>query len=860
MDALVELLRTIGGRDSDVLPGAGIPVRVGCHRLRGGRATFWALAREGAGLDADERALARRRAAAFVLDGSTPSDLPLLLILDRALRCIEVVLATKRPSGSPVMVRAVVPFEGPSASQSALLASLAAKPREEARIVEARRRRAFDPEMPARRLVGALKPLARDFGAKSILSEVTNAFRRAAWGKPVPAEGALARVLAGVGLSAVESTVEDRSWDPDPEILGTLLCSLRDADDRISRGAFYTPRWIARHLARRALDGYLADRTGADGLTLESIRSAARDGAGGVAVGGRHCVERIAAALDSFRACDPAAGTGSLLVALFQEMMLLREGIARARREAITREARRIRRRAIAARSLYGIDADQQALALCAERLSLATGVAPRDARANLLCADLLAQEIPGPASGAFPTVFDAVITNPPYLRQERIARGTKRLLACRFPQVFRPKSDLSVFFVARAAEMVREGGHLSIVTNGKFLKAGYGEGLRECLACTSTLTELIDLGDLPVFRAAAYPVLLSARRAPPPPGHRLVVVDFPATLAGGAGKERGLSRRRAREVFEPIDAALSRASARRILQARLGARRWDLEGANLADLEKRWERAGRPLGDFVEGRMFRGVVTGLNAAFVIDQRAREELLTRDPRAAAIVHPWVRGRDVHPWRLSSSGLWLLFMQRGIDLGRYRGVREHLARFRARLTPRLARGGEGRKPGRYRWYEIQDRVAYAGAFAEPKIVFSKFVTAPRFAWDESGSFTSNATGILPGAPMWILALLQSDLLWRLLRRRLTRLQNGYWQIMNAALLALPILEPNAADRAALAGAVKRLASGAAGPEEARALADRCEAIVRRTYGVDRDEALRLEECIHEGRVNGFTRED
>ena len=233
---------------------------------------------------------------------------------------------------------------------------------------------------------------------------------------------------------------------------------------------------------------------------------------------------------------------------------------------------------------------------------------------------------------------------------------------------------------------------------------------------------------------------------------------------------------------------------------------------------------------------MVRGVVTGLNAAFVIDGATREALLARDPRAAAIVHPWARGRDVRAWRLLPSGLWLLFTQRGIDLARYPGVREHLERFRARLTPRDAGGGEGRKPGRYRWHEIQDRVAYAGAFAEPKIVFSKFVTAPRFAWDESGAFTSNATGILPGAPAWLVALLQSDLLWRVLRRRLTRLQNGYWQIMNAVLLALPILEPDAADRAVLAGAVERLASGAAAPEEARSLAARCEAIVRRTYGV------------------------
>ena len=772
-----------------------------------------------------------------MLERSNPGDLPLLLIHDRPSGRTEIVLPGRHVDNSPRTVRALLASSGPTPAQCALIAALAVKPREDAAAVAWRRRKAFDPELPARRLISALKRLASEVSPASLLDQVADAFGRAARGEPPAGDDAVGRVLAVFRLSGTESTVEDRSWDPDPELLGSLLSALRAEGERSARGAFYTPRWVARHLARSALEGYLDERAGAGVRDLAAIREAAwRTPTPGTSRERLRSGERIERALDAFRACDPAAGSGSLLVALLQEMVLLREGIARMRKEAITHDARAAWRRGIAARSLFGIDADPQVLALCAARIALAVGVAPGDGAANLLCADVLGEGLPGPERGGFPADFDAVIANPPYVRQERLDRAAKRDLARRFPQVFRPKSDLHVFFCARAAELARAGGHLALVTNGKFLKAGYGEGLRNHFARSLTIGSLIDLGDLPVFRAAAYPVLLDARRAPPPRGHRVTVAD-PAAPAIGKGGGGAVPSSGIRRGLDAIEAAVTHARPRRVPQARLQACGWSFEAEHVAALERSWERTAKPLGEFVAGRLVRGVVTGLNDAFVIDATTRAALLARDPRTAEILRPWARGRDVRPWRVDPSGLSILFLGRGIDLARYPAVRAHLEPFRGRLTPREKSGdGAGRKPGRYRWYEIQDRIAYADAFREPKIVFSKFVTEPRFAWDESGAMTSNATGILPGAPAWLVAILQSELLWSLLRRRLTRLQNGYWQLMNANLLTLPIVEPDPGDRGALGRIVKRLASGVAGPEEERALAARAEAIVRRVYGV------------------------
>ena len=52
----------------------------------------------------------------------------------------------------------------------------------------------------------------------------------------------------------------------------------------------------------------------------------------------------------------------------------------------------------------------------------------------------------------------------------------------------------------------------------------------------------------------------------------------------------------------------------------------------------------GTPLGEFVDGRIYAGVKTGRNQAFVIDQAKRDMLVAADPKSAEIIKPWLRGK------------------------------------------------------------------------------------------------------------------------------------------------------------------------------------------------------------------------
>jgi SAM-dependent methyltransferase len=95
--------------------------------------------------------------------------------------------------------------------------------------------------------------------------------------------------------------------------------------------------------------------------------------------------------------------------------------------------------------------------------------------------------------SMSLPLEFDAIIGNPPYIRQEVIGPRGKRRIGARLardrvasPDVFWPRwsgrSDIYVYFFAHSIRFLKENGRLVFLTASSWLDAGYGAALREFL------------------------------------------------------------------------------------------------------------------------------------------------------------------------------------------------------------------------------------------------------------------------------------------------------------------------------------------------------------------------------------------
>ena len=239
--------------------------------------------------------------------------------------------------------------------------------------------------------------------------------------------------------------------------------------------------------------------------------------------------------------------------------------------------------------------------------------------------------------------------------------------------------------------------------------------------------------------------------------------------------------------------------------QAELSPGGSQLESQAERNLLARLRAGGVPLGEWCKGRFYRGILTGLNEAFVIDGAKRAELIAAHPKSAEIIKPFLRGRDVKRWRVEPADKWLIFTRQGTDLGRYPAIKAHLEKFRSQLEPKPRdwndrRDGDwkGRKAGPYEWHEIQDTVSYSENFEEPKIFVPAIEKQCAYAPDDAGYYGNDKTSIIvtERAP-FLLAVLNSAMSWWITRQEFSSKQGGFYEFKPMYVGKLPV--PNVMPR-------------------------------------------------------------
>ncbi len=249
---------------------------------------------------------------------------------------------------------------------------------------------------------------------------------------------------------------------------------------------------------------------------------------------------------------------------------------------------------------------------------------------------------------------FDAVIGNPPYVRQERLA-ALKPALAAGYA-TFAGGADLYVYFFEQGLRLVRPGGRVGYVVTNKWLKAGYAEALRAMLAdpARAETEAVIDFGHARAFfpDADVFPNVVVARRpdGSPAPAPETLTVAVPP-----------------RETLpdERLGAAVTAASFP-LPRTALGREGWTLEPKPVMDLLAKIKRAGVSLVEYAGVKPLYGIKTGFNEAFLIDTPTRDRLVAADPASAEIIKPYLRGQDIQRWSAPDSGLHMILLKSSSD--------------------------------------------------------------------------------------------------------------------------------------------------------------------------------------------------
>jgi hypothetical protein len=355
---------------------------------------------------------------------------------------------------------------------------------------------------------------------------------------------------------------------------------------------------------------------------------------------------------------------------------------------------------------------------------------------------------------------FDAVIGNPPYVRHEGL-NAQKKYFENKYA-VYQGTADLYAYFIERGISLLRPKGLFSYIVANKWMRANYGKPLRKYLLMKQ-IEEIIDFGDLPVFKTATtYPCIIRVSQEKPVREFCVVKVnalDFPSL------EEYVVTN------WYPLD------------PKSLTDDGWSLADRGTEKILKKIQSTGVSLEKYVNSSIFYGIKTGLNEAFVIDLATKEKLIAEDPKSAEIIKPYIAGRDVQRYQSLPSGKYIIFTKRGIKVKDYPAIERYLKPFKNQLMPKPDNwsGDEwlGRKPGKYEWYEIQDSIDYYNQFEKPKIVYLVFQVKCAFTFDHEGSYyPNNAVWVIPCDDKYLLGILNSRLGWFLISNYCTEIKSGY----------------------------------------------------------------------------------
>lgn len=135
--------------------------------------------------------------------------------------------------------------------------------------------------------------------------------------------------------------------------------------------------------------------------------------------------------------------------------------------------------------------------------------------------------------------------------------------------------------------------------------------------------------------------------------------------------------------------------------------------------IKEKIEKIGVPLKDW-DIKIYRGILTGCNEAFIIDGATKDALIAQDPKSAEIIRPILRGRDIKRYSYDFADKWLIttFPSKHYNIDDYPAIKNYLLSFGKEKLEQSGKkdiggikGNNARKRTNNKWFETQDTIAY-----------------------------------------------------------------------------------------------------------------------------------------------------
>ena len=258
--------------------------------------------------------------------------------------------------------------------------------------------------------------------------------------------------------------------------------------------------------------------------------------------------------------------------------------------------------------------------------------------------------------------------------------------------------------------------------------------------------------------------------------------------------------------------------------------------------IKRKIEAVGTPLKDW-DIKINRGILTGCNEAFIIDEEKRQELIAQDPRSAEIIRPILRGRDIKRYGYNFAGLYLIAAHNGVpekDIPRvniddYPAVKRHLDQYWDKISTRSDKGDTP--------YNLRS-CAYMEDFFKQKIIYPNMTKYLPFFWDKEKFVTNQKCFIITGKHLgYLTAFLNSSLFKYCYRDSFPELQAGTRELSKIFFDKLAVAEVTDEQDAEFIALVEKNQTLPL-KEERRKLEEYIDKLIFEIHGLTEEEAIQV----------------
>ncbi len=376
---------------------------------------------------------------------------------------------------------------------------------------------------------------------------------------------------------------------------------------------------------------------------------------------------------------------------------------------------------------------------------------------------------------------FDAVIGNPPYVRQELLDKTQQDYFEKKY-QVYNGVADLYSYFFERGINLLREDGYFGIIVANKWMRANYGEPLRKWLK-NQNIIEIIDFGDLPVFQN---------------------VTTYPCIIIAGKGKlTKKINVTKVTSLkFDRLENYVNE-NKLELTQESLNDGGWNLGTESEQSLLAKIQNAGIPFKDYIKKQLFIGLKTGLNEAFILTKEQGETLLKQNKALKEFIKPYVVGRDIKKFQPLSASKYLILIKSGWskknNIKNWKEFEKKLPKISSLLEPHETKAKKRTDQGDF-WWELRP-CDYYSVFETEKILFAEIATKGQFTLDSNLNYCDMTGFIIGSNSKYLLGILNSNLTTFFFSKISSEIRGGFlrWKRQYVEQIPIKLIKENKAEK-------------------------------------------------------------